>query len=101
MARFRIMTEQAVYTPFFKVFEAPTMEEAERMAEIQVEGLTMQQTLAGNGWEAGDSSTEYEVKLDVTACAIPRSGGVPAARNSATARTRMDTRPAATRGQVR
>jgi hypothetical protein len=42
-----------------------------------------------------------EVKLDVTARAIPRKGGVPAARNNATARTSTDTMPTATRGHVR
>lgn len=66
MPKYRVMTERAVFTPFFKVFEAETMEAAEQMAEVQVEGMTMQQDLAGLGWTAGDSSTEHEIKLDVT-----------------------------------
>jgi len=66
MAKFRVMAEQTVYTPYFKVFEAETMEQAEQAAEAEVEAMTMQQTLDGLGWTAGDSSEECEVHTDVT-----------------------------------
>ena len=66
MQKFRVMTERAVYTPFFKVYEAATQEEAERQAEAEVDALTQRQELHDLGWDAGDSSTEYTVMLDVT-----------------------------------
>lgn len=64
--RYRVMTEQTISVPHFKVFEAATMEEAERLAEAEVEGMTLRQDLPGLGWVVGDASTDYEVKCDVT-----------------------------------
>jgi len=59
------MTERAIYTPFFKVFEADTMEQAEQAAEAEADSLRRGREVE-TGWTAGDESTEYEVKLDVT-----------------------------------
>jgi len=72
--KFRVMTEKTIYVPYFKTFDAPTMEDAERLAEVEVEGMTMAQDLPDFGWSKGSTTTDYEVKHDVTE-ALPDGGG--------------------------
>jgi hypothetical protein len=65
MARFKVMVERTVYTPFFKVFEADTREQAEKLAEDEAGSLNRGRE-AQAGYTAGDESTDYQVKQDVT-----------------------------------
>jgi hypothetical protein len=66
MPRYRIMVEETRYVTHFKVFEAASIEEAEHLALEEVEAMAMGETLTGQGWRAGDSTSECEVKPDVS-----------------------------------
>jgi hypothetical protein len=64
MPKYRLMAERARYTEYYKEFTAATEEEAEALAEQEVDWSRV--PLEELGWTEGDSTTEYELKTDAT-----------------------------------